>query len=291
MVVFLMLQSLLFILLPSAAHAQASNYDWRWVVSSGKLYVHVFKKGEDTPRPRVAEFVLEGSSGDRRNFGPARFFDSQAKDELSISGDTTRQYRVWTRDNAPATGYFVDQNNRTADNIKVSIEKELRYKGYFECTKSFKTNSQLQDCVAKYETDNAPKPDADPEDEGEACYEYDPILGILPRISIKWIVCGVAQIVADAIDGVNQAVENLLIFNPTDTNATVDDDNTTTESIGILKNVWGSILRFANILFVIAFLIMIISTALDLGVVSNYTVKKLLPRIIIAGILANLSGL
>lgn len=56
-----------------------------------------------------------------------------------------------------------------------------------------------------------------------------------------------------------------------------------------VQQVSNSFLTIANILFVISFLIMILSTALDIGFVDAYTVKKFLPRIIIAVILANLS--
>lgn len=120
------------------------------------------------------------------------------------------------------------------------------------------------------------------EPEGEPCYDGDlfggggVITGIVGK-GMRWIVCETAQLIGQAIDGLNEVIVELLDFNPT------------SDSNDSLQAVWGNILRFANILFVIAFLIMIISTALDLGIFSNYTVKKLLPRIILAALLANLS--
>lgn len=51
---------------------------------------------------------------------------------------------------------------------------------------------------------------------------------------------------------------------------------------------WGTFRNFANIAFVIVFLIIIFSQLTGLGV-TNYGVKKLLPRIVIAAILVNLS--
>lgn len=110
---------------------------------------------------------------------------------------------------------------------------------------------------------------------GEPCYDAGSF-GFFKN-PLKWITCGVSQLLASAIDGVNEAIESMLLFNPT------------TDNRDGLYSVWSNILNIANVLFVIAFLIMVISTALDLGIFSNYTVKKLLPRIIIAAILANLS--
>lgn len=114
---------------------------------------------------------------------------------------------------------------------------------------------------------------------GEKCYDGGKTLfGLVPKNPIKWIVCGLSQLLADAIDRVNKGIESLLEFNPTEG-----------DGQSALKEVWSGLLTTANILFIVAFLIVIISTALDLGIFSNYTVKKLLPRVIIALILANLS--
>lgn len=102
---------------------------------------------------------------------------------------------------------------------------------------------------------------------------------------LKWIVCPVAALISDAIDKINDGIEALLQFNPTDGGSCAP----TAGGSCSLRDVWGRILNIANVLFVIAFLIMVLSTALNLGLFSNYTVKKLLPRIVIAAIIANLS--
>ncbi len=52
---------------------------------------------------------------------------------------------------------------------------------------------------------------------------------------------------------------------------------------------WGNFLSIANIILIIAFLVVIYSTATSTGGLSNYDVKKLLPRIIIFAIAINLS--
>ncbi len=128
----------------------------------------------------------------------------------------------------------------------------------------------------------------------------------LPRAPLKWFSCSIGQWFADAIDFLNMMTLRLLLFDPTKTDqeavAFYSDcksntgDEQCADTTGLLndgpnrlRQVWGSLLVIANILLVIAFLIMTVSTALDLGIFSNYTVKKMLPRVMIAAVAANLS--
>lgn len=161
--------------------------------------------------------------------------------------------------------------------------------------------------------------EAPPEDPGVGseyedkvkCYDEDyiSVLSVdtgLPKNPIKWFTCSVAAGLASAIDWINLMTQRMLLFDPTrdDTEAetfyadcvrlTGDDScaNTTGLASGgtnQLRKVWGTMLSIANILLVLAFLVMVLSTALDLGLFSNYTIKKMLPRIIIAAVFANLS--
>lgn len=140
---------------------------------------------------------------------------------------------------------------------------------------------------APFDEDPGGESTSDEEVSGEPCYDGDGgegVFGIVTGIAgggMQWITCEVSQWVGTAIDGLNEIIRDLLEFNPT--SSEIDDSENT------LQIAWGNLLRFANILFVIAFLVMIISTALDLGIFTNYTIKKLLPRIILAALLANLS--
>jgi len=95
---------------------------------------------------------------------------------------------------------------------------------------------------------------------------------------LGWIVCPVmsfmSDLLASAFDGI---ASNFL-----QTDIGLYDTGSGTYAA------WGIFRTFANIAFVIVFLIIIFSQLTGLGV-SNYGVKKLLPRIIIAAILVNLS--
>lgn len=93
---------------------------------------------------------------------------------------------------------------------------------------------------------------------------------------IGWIICPVMNFMAKMNDKAFGFLQNLLTVRP----ALITDDGT--------KNAWGTFRDLANVAFVIAFLIIVYSQLTSVGV-SNYGIKKLLPKIIIAAILVNLS--
>lgn len=125
---------------------------------------------------------------------------------------------------------------------------------------------------------------------------------------LKWFSCAVSEMLAKSINFINLVVSRLMIFDPTkeeeaaktaynaDCSSSTTGDEECANAAGInadgltnLRRVWTNILRLSNILILLGFLIMILSTALDLNIFSAYTIKKLLPRILLAAIAANLS--
>lgn len=93
---------------------------------------------------------------------------------------------------------------------------------------------------------------------------------------IGWIVCPVMSFMAKMNDKAFGFLENLLTVRP----ALITDNGT--------KGAWGTFRDIANVAFVIAFLVIVYSQLTSVGI-SNYGIKKLLPKIIIAAILVNLS--
>lgn len=93
---------------------------------------------------------------------------------------------------------------------------------------------------------------------------------------VGWIVCPLIDAMSAMNDGMWNFVENILFVNP------LSDS-----SVGIYES-WGIMRNLANIIFVIVFLIIILSQLTGAGV-TNYGVKKLLPRIIVVAIAVNLS--
>ena len=99
---------------------------------------------------------------------------------------------------------------------------------------------------------------------------------------IGWIVCPVVRFMAWVADGAFKYLANN--FLKTDPGIFTD---TTGDGVPLFK-AWSAMRNIANVAFVIAFLVIIYSQLTSAGI-SNYGIKKLLPRLIIAAILVNLS--
>lgn len=97
---------------------------------------------------------------------------------------------------------------------------------------------------------------------------------------VGWIICPVMNFMAWTVDGAYGVVGTLLTTPVINTN-TSDPANTTYKAWAIMRTI-------ANVAFVIAFLIIIFSQLTSVGI-TNYGVKKMLPRLIIAAILVNAS--
>mgnify|MGYP001357359764 FL=1 len=95
---------------------------------------------------------------------------------------------------------------------------------------------------------------------------------------IGWFVCPITVWLANAMDWIYEQIARLVAVPP----VAVNDVNTP------LYTAWNVMRSFANIAFVIVFLIIIYSQLTSWGV-SNYGLKKLIPRLIVAAILVNVS--
>jgi hypothetical protein len=95
---------------------------------------------------------------------------------------------------------------------------------------------------------------------------------------IGWIICPVSVFLAGGMDIIFDMVKGFLEVQPT----VLGDPNND------LYTAWNIIRSIANVAFIIVFLIIIYSQLTGLGV-TNYGLKKLLPRMIIAAVLVNLS--
>lgn len=92
---------------------------------------------------------------------------------------------------------------------------------------------------------------------------------------IGWIICPVMNFMAKIVDATYSAVSSMLTVQPLTTSSSI-------------YTPWKSMRNFANIVFILAFLIIIYSQITGVGV-SNYGIKKLLPKIVITAILVNVS--
>lgn len=104
-----------------------------------------------------------------------------------------------------------------------------------------------------------------------ACYENAGALG--------WIVCPVFS----AAGGVTQALYGYIEDNFLQVGPSLSDNSSVREGWSIFRD-------FTNIIFIIAFLVVIFSQITGIGV-SNYGIKKILPRLIMIVVLVNISFL
>lgn len=94
---------------------------------------------------------------------------------------------------------------------------------------------------------------------------------------VGWIVCPVITFIAKISDGAFEVIEQML-----ELNVKLLDTNSGTFSA------WSAFRNVANIAFAIVFLIIIYSQLTGVGV-SNYGIKKTLPRLVVTVILVNVS--
>ena len=94
---------------------------------------------------------------------------------------------------------------------------------------------------------------------------------------IGWIVCPISTFLAWGMDNIFTMLKGFLEVQP------LSSDTTSP-----LYQAWNIVRSLANIAFVVVFLIIIFSQLTNLGV-TNYGLKKLIPRLVVAAILVNIS--
>jgi hypothetical protein len=95
---------------------------------------------------------------------------------------------------------------------------------------------------------------------------------------VGWIICPVVVFLAEIVDGAYAFVSSMLEVQPI----------LTTGGTQGVYDAWQVMRNFSNVAFVIAFLIIIFSQLTSIGI-GNYGIKKMLPRLVIAAVLVNVS--
>lgn len=99
--------------------------------------------------------------------------------------------------------------------------------------------------------------------------------------SLGWIVCPVIQAVGNAVEGIYDNVVAPFL--------TIDAQYfSTAGSRNGVYNGWNIFREFSNIVFVILFVVVILAQITGIGI-SNYNIKKVLPRLIVIVVLVNMS--
>ncbi len=94
---------------------------------------------------------------------------------------------------------------------------------------------------------------------------------------IGWIICPVSRFIAGSMDRIYGWISEFLTVKPL-----------TTDTSSGLFEAWKIALGFANTAFILAFLLIIYSHITSYGI-SNYEIKKMVPKLIIVAILVNVS--
>lgn len=95
--------------------------------------------------------------------------------------------------------------------------------------------------------------------------------------SLSWVICSTVNFLSKVTDGVYDAIEDFLVVEP----LSFDTSNP-------FHQVWLIFRNFTNVIFIIFFMIIILSQLTGIGI-SNYGIKRALPKIVVAAILINLS--
>jgi hypothetical protein len=101
--------------------------------------------------------------------------------------------------------------------------------------------------------------------------------------NLSWILCPIIDGLVSAVDGIyGNIIEPLLITQPIAINDPSGDPTHAFE-------IWSNYRIFGNIFLVIALLVVVFGQGVGGGLIEAYTVKKVLPRLLIAAVLINLS--
>ena len=95
---------------------------------------------------------------------------------------------------------------------------------------------------------------------------------------LGWIICPASVTISSGMDWVLGVISSFMQVQPASTG----------DSHNVMYVAWNLMRSFANVAFIIVFLIIIYSQLTNVGI-SNYGIKKLLPRLIIAAVLVNIS--
>lgn len=153
-------------------------------------------------------------------------------------------------------GWLIDNFKRTDTKDKDFVDA---------AKKADAGTSRSPDPVVKEED----KKEGAAESSGDACSEN--------LSGVGWLICPMLSTIAKATDGALEILQHFLTIEP----KILDTSSPTYEAWTYFRNI-------ANSLFVVVFLVVIFSQVTSVGI-NNYSIKKLLPRLVVGAILVNLS--
>lgn len=209
------------------------------------------------------------------------------KSECENSGyDTTwegTKCYQWVTDSSVNPGLACDSktNHQTKGGVckkKVEVQSKADMEANNNAASSSSSSSSSSGT-----TDDSSNPDSstDPDDASASGDEDSCEQGLH---GFGWIVCPGQTIVSNLVNFLMTWIDGSMQY----TVLANEDTTADTANSASIKDIWQKFANIANIIFAIAFLVMIYSMATSTGL-SNYHVKKILPKIIAMAVIVNIS--
>ncbi len=173
----------------------------------------------------------------------------------------------------PSTPVFADEDEENASEVVDLDDSE---------TEEDNQNEEISDASEDQEQEEQDQENQDEKNEDDtstkaveethnSCFDQTDAIG--------WLICPTTGVIAKAVDNIYGIIENFLAIDP----IIMKEESP-------IKTVWSYCRDITNIIFIIFIIIVVYSQLTGFGL-SNYGIKKTLPRIIIAALLVNLSFL
>ena len=163
-----------------------------------------------------------------------------------------------------------------ANALRTACDEGYKNKTVAGYCDKFNGNAAAKDaCLYGYGTATGGANDVSPPVEDPDQQSEDKTTCAIPGIG--WLLCPVLDLLAKVTDGIYSFLAEFLETQPL----------TNDSSSGLFK-AWSVMRNFANVAFVLVFLVIIFSQVTSFGI-SNYGIKRMLPRLVVGAILVNVS--
>lgn len=184
--------------------------------------------------------------------------------------------------------YQYQKDNEPSDNISVGYDLEPR-DGQMECGTLVNLARNVQDLDSLADKIDAATASATKEEEEFGCETWT-------SNPLNWVICPVVNTLVDAVDWLDKLITAQMvvntkpIFGNSNGNCVYDKNNTKeVQSCIAYRSAWVSFRNIALGILLIAGLVVLISQALGLEILDAYTIRKILPRLLIVAVGITLS--
>lgn len=214
--------------------------------------------------------------------------------KVNINGKDYYLYKVWSTTSGQVESYIYTSDVAAANDVTIGFgliygnvrgnkeddaKENCREIGYWLGNNKSAAEAYL--ATAAYEKEHPDEFMSEPDtgvttDPSQVCENAMPPLG--------WIICPILNMVDGIANLSTSLIESLLIIRPNEYGEAGNQNETNP-----LKTAWSAIRILSTVILVGIALFMLLSQILNMDMVSAYTIKKVMPRLVIAVILMQLS--